>query len=88
MRNVPEQESELKKNRTFSITPTASELLNEIAHRTGCSRSALLEDIARGRHVLIDRQGWEEIKKHLDLEGLALDYDLIKNKPKGNEGNE
>jgi hypothetical protein len=37
MRNVPEQESELKTNRTFSLTPTASELLKEIANRTGCS---------------------------------------------------
>lgn len=88
MKNVPELESEKKKNQSFSITPTGRELLNAIAESAGCSASTLLEDIARGRQILIPRKKLEKSKEHLELKGLALNYDLIEDKPKLNEDNE
>lgn len=85
MKNVPEIESEKKKNQSFSVTPTGQELFKAIAEKVGCPASTLLEDIARGRQVLIPRQYLEESKEHLALKGLALNYYLIENKPEESE---
>lgn len=88
MKNVPELESEKKKNQSFSITPTGRKLLNAIAESAGCSASTLLEDIARGRQILIPLKNLAKSKEHLELKGLAINYNLIKDKPELSEDKE
>jgi hypothetical protein len=57
---------ERKARTTFSLTPRAIDELDKIAKRFNLSKSDLIEQLTRGRFVLIPKEGEtaEVIKKH------------------------
>lgn len=79
MRGKPQVYDELKKDATFSLTPTAIDSLTELAKKFECSRSELIERFARGTLPIDGRPGLREeevealAKKLVSLLGGSLD---------------
>lgn len=63
MRGRPELYSEVKKKKTFSLTPTASQNLDNLSAAFNLSQSELIEQIAKG---IIDFDNLKSISLNLN----------------------
>jgi hypothetical protein len=77
-RGVPEKEADaLTTAATYSITLPAREAIKAKAKKIGISASALLEDIARDRYLLIPTDAWLNLQKEIPSEAVKIIETII-----------